>query len=178
MQIYDLSESRSARRTLQLTRRRVLRQLATVPIWASMPVSAFASTGNVVQDMVAAVLDLIIPPDSTPAASELGVHLSLLGVAQNVPNYPELISQGLGWLEQMARENGHNGFLEMPPEQQEALLTTAFSAPLQTLPRVFAQRLRDDAMTLYYSNPRAFVGLGFDGPIQPTGYPDFDKAPT
>lgn len=152
--------------------------VVTVPVWLSLANHAFAADDRVIGEMLAAVLDLIIPQDETPSASALDVHLSLLALSKTIPSYPDLILQGLGWMEQNARQAGFAGFLAMPPAEQETLMTAAFAAPAQSLPQVFAQRLRDDAMTIYYRDPRALVGLGIDGPIQPAGYPDHDKAPS
>jgi hypothetical protein len=56
-------------------------------------------------------------------------------------------------------------------------VTQAAAAALGSPPRAFFNRTRDDAMEAFYSDPRNWPAVGFRGPPQPEGYPDFAEPP-
>lgn len=56
-------------------------------------------------------------------------------------------------------------------------MTQAAAAALGSPPRAFFNRTRDDAMEAFYSDPRNWPAVGFRGPPQPEGYPDFAEPP-
>ena len=51
------------------------------------------------------------------------------------------------------------------------------SAPRGAGPRMFFEMLRNYAVRLYYARPESWPSLGFDGPPQLDGFPDFDQSP-
>lgn len=147
-----------------------------------MPIVFCGSTmahaqSRVMAELLGAVADLIVPRDTSPSASDIGVHHRLLAQARTIPNYPRLLSEGLGWMEQQARSIHGAPFPQLPVDAQEQILSAAFEAPHQTLPRVFAERIRADVLSAYYRDARGWAGTGFEQPIQPMGYPDFQDPP-
>ncbi|MFT7300640.1 MAG: hypothetical protein ACI89Z_001101 [Porticoccus sp.] len=124
-----------------------------------------------------AILDVLIPRDLTPSATDLDLGQSIVDIAAQIPRYPELIEQGLKWFESTSTKSFHKPFSSLPLDTQIQIVDVAFKQPEMTLPRVFIERLRDDAMTLYYHNSAAWEGMDIDRPIQPIGYPKHDKPP-
>ncbi len=146
----------------------------------ALPALGIASRGTAELDLAAprlrstlgAFVDVIVPPDATPGASGLGLHDALLAMAPGRPNYPALLSEGTAWLDESAGGN----FATAHPKQQQGVVEIAFAAKPGTLPRVFAEFLRQDIMRLYYANPLSWTGL-IDGPPQPMGYLDAHLPP-
>jgi hypothetical protein len=118
------------------------------------------------------LVDTFVPRDQSPSASDLDIHQRLLELALGIPNYPDLLTQGLGWVNNIAKRLHKKPFADLSPKLRDDTLKLAVSQPSGTLPQVFVSRTRNDTMALYYADHRAWVGLGLDGPIQPAGYPD------
>jgi hypothetical protein len=53
----------------------------------------------------------------------------------------------------------------------------AEGSPAQTLPRRLFERVRNDAMRLYYAEAATWGVLGYAGPPQPAGFWDFQQPP-
>jgi len=167
-----LSDWRAERR---IQRRSVLQVMTTAPVWVSMlGQAAIAQTSA---NDISILVDTFVPRDQSPSASDLDIHLRLLELASGIPNYPELLSQGMGWVNNIATRLHKNPFSELSPKQRDETLKLAVSQPSGTLPQVFVSRARNDTMALYYADHRAWAGLGLDGPIQPGGYPTQDQPP-
>lgn len=121
-----------------------------------------------------AFVDTLIPADDgSPAASTLAVDTDLLVRINADRQYRYLMHEGLGWLhdEAVAERFEHADTVE-----QERLLHLAQAQPVDTPAGAMFWRVRDDVMDLYYSDPRTWTALGFAGPPQPVGFPDFDQA--
>ena len=121
-------------------------------------------------------LDTLIPADTTPSATQLGIHTRLLASAAAGAD-AELLATGCGWLDAQARFLGKSGFAALGETEREAIVARAAAAPPGALPNVFFQRVRSDSMRHYYSMPASWAGLGFDGPPQPRGFPGHDRPP-
>lgn len=164
-----MQSTRTSRRVFSLG-------LCTIPIF-SLGATAVDAQSRAFVAMMAAVVDLIIPRDATPSASDIGVHNRILDAAQKIPNYSQLLAEGLGWIEQNAQVDFNLPFLGLSTSAQTEIMAVAFEAPPQSLPSVFAHRIRADALKAYYQDARSWTGMGFDQPIQPMGYPDFQNSP-
>jgi hypothetical protein len=66
--------------------------------------------------------ELIIPRDGTPGASEAGVSEFIDFMASHGEVALQPMRPGLQWLDNKARSDHGRGFLELPPDQQTALL--------------------------------------------------------
>ena len=126
---------------------------------------------------LAPYLDTLIPADVTPSASQLGVPQQVAGKAREIPAYLKLLRDGSRWLDYEARRLGARDFGALSPEQRVAVVSGAASSPARSLPKVFFNNTRDDAMFFYYANPASWVTTGFDGPPQPSGYLDHSAPP-
>jgi hypothetical protein len=140
-----------------------------------------APTNKTVQRMslgaLVPYLDTLIPADSTPSASQLGTDQAILTIARGQRGIARLVSLGCAWLDQQAAERGAGDFANLPEAERPAVIALAEASPERSLPRMFFAFTQGEAFTHYYAQPAAWQGLGFDGPPQPVGFPDFAKPP-
>jgi hypothetical protein len=122
-------------------------------------------------------LDTLIPEDGMPSASQLGVDQALIALVRRQQRYARLVGLGCLWLDEQARARGAENFAALPEAEREALVARAEQSPVSSLPRVFFTFTQRQAFTHYYAQPAAWAGLGFAGPPQPVGFPDFAKPP-
>ena len=122
-------------------------------------------------------LDTLIPADSTPSASQLGVDQAIIGIARQQPRMARLVALGCAWLDQQAAERGAADFAALPQAEREAVVALAEGSSQRSLPQAFFGFTQREAFTHYYAQPAAWAGLGFDGPPQPRGFLDFAKPP-
>jgi hypothetical protein len=142
-----------------------------------MPEAAAAGLAGDGAEVLPSLLDALIPPDETPSATQLGIPAKILALAQGIPNYPVMLGEGARWLNQMAGQGHGRPFIQLKGPEQDAILDKAFSSPAGTLPHVYLHRIREDAMRLYYQDPRSWRGTGISRPLQPLGYPGHDRPP-
>lgn len=124
------------------------------------------------------LIDHLIPADSlTPSGVEVGVVDSIIILSKEVPNYTEMLELGLKWLEDASKLKIGKTFENISSFEREKILIAASKETHMTLPRVFFDRIRKDAMAIYYGDMRSYAGLSINNPIQPIGYPQFSKRP-
>ena len=123
------------------------------------------------------LLDTLIPADASPAASALGIDRTLLELAVRNEDYSRLLDEGAAWLDRSARALGAQSFAAGTEEQRIAIVRQAERARPQTLPRRLFERVRYDALRLYYAQPATWPSVGYAGPPQPVGFPDFERPP-
>jgi len=162
-------------------RRRLLQSLAAalaaLPRWGSALVIQPETILPFPQQTLRALVDTLIPADETPAASALGVDQALADLVRRVQDYRRLIDEGADWLDRSARALGAKSFAAASDEQRGAVVRQAEKAQAGTVPRLLFERVRSDALTLYYAQPAAWSALGYAGPPQPAGFLDFERPP-
>jgi len=122
-------------------------------------------------------LDALIPEDSTPSATQLGVDQAILDLARQRFEVARLIALGCAWLDGQARERGTAEFAALDPAGREAVVALAERSPARSLPRAFFELTQEQAFTHYYAQAASWQGLGFAGPPQPLGFLDFAAPP-
>ncbi|NKB56674.1 MAG: hypothetical protein GKS00_10085 [Alphaproteobacteria bacterium] len=122
-------------------------------------------------------LDTLIPRDETGSATDFGIDRRIIDKASRSKRYMRLLRSGCQWLDLEARKVGGGGFAGLDPATQEAIVTRAAEARPRSLPRVFFDVARSDAMRAYYANPASWKTLGYKGPPQPEGFMDHAEAP-
>ncbi len=121
-------------------------------------------------------LDTLIPADATPSATQLDIDKRLLAVPRAAAG-ATLLAEGCAWLDAQARALGKSGFAALTEAQRETIVARAAAAAPGSLPNIFFNRMRSDAMRVYYATPEPWAALGYDGPPQPRGFPDHARAP-
>lgn len=124
-----------------------------------------------------AFLDTLVPADSTPSATRLGLEQALLRHAAGIVNYTRLIELGCEWLDTTSTLLHRAPFDKATLSQRESVVTLAETSPENAIPRMFFERVRFDLMGLYYASPASWKGLGLSSAPQPRGYMDFAKPP-
>ena len=123
-------------------------------------------------------LDILIPADEAPSASQLGVDRALLEKAESDAEYREVLVRGVAWLDRQARGRGGSDFLSLDEADSLAITSRAASAGTDTLEGIFFTITRADATLEYYARPEGWSGLpGYHGPPQPLGYMDHHRPP-
>lgn len=155
-------------------RRLTLKLLGSIPFFSP---EISAATKNILNSHQAShtlsyIIDVIIPRDATPSASDLQLHEHLFDLGNNIPNYTNLLMAGTQWIEQSAQLSFNTSFRKASNRQQHRLIEAAFSQAPRSLANVFINRVRNDVMALYYEHPSAWQELPINGPIQPLGYPE------
>jgi hypothetical protein len=126
---------------------------------------------------LAPYLDTLIPADSTPSASQLGADEAIIALARRRERLARLVGLGCAWLDQQAVERGAADFAALPQAEREAVVALAEGSPPRSVPRAFFSFTQHQVFTHYYAQPESWQGLGFDGPPQPVGFPDFAQPP-
>jgi Gluconate 2-dehydrogenase subunit 3 len=125
-----------------------------------------------------AYLDTLIPPDAEgPGALQLGVPERLSTIAAADGGYADLIEQFTRWLDERARVLGGVGFADLDDAARATVVRAAESAAAGSPARRAFALTRDDAFAAFYGDPRAWPGIGYRGPPQPEGFPDYDRPP-
>jgi hypothetical protein len=123
-------------------------------------------------------LDTLIPADQTPSATTLDVDKKIVAAATLDHRLRRLIKTGCAWLDAQAKDRyGVENFSSLSETQREHVVALAAAEKMDTLPRVFLERLRQDAFFHYYAQPASWSELPYAGPPQPKGHLDFYLPP-
>lgn len=123
---------------------------------------------------VAAVADTLFPGgDGLSAASGLGLHERVLGIADLQPS----ISKGVAWLDRHAASLGAANFVALDGAGRLAALDAAFASADDGV-RSFVLALREHIGLAYYSEPAIKKAFAYTGPPQPDGFADFQERPS
>jgi hypothetical protein len=124
----------------------------------------------------AAYVDTLIPDDeSGPGALRLGVDAQLAGGAD--ADYAAMIEELCRWLDERAKATGGRSFAALGGDERDAVVREAESSAPSSLPARAFRRTRQDAFALYYADARSWPGIGYRGPPQPDGFPDYAQPP-
>ena len=142
------------------------------------PVSRSSPKEVLLTNNLAAWVDTLLPADgASPAASALGVHLSVAEAARDIDKQNQLLNEAVHWLDTEARRRYGARFSDLEHKAKEAIVRVAEAAPAGSLPRYFFLKTLNDAYIYYYSHPRSWAPLGYAGPPQPSGFPGFGGPP-
>jgi len=120
---------------------------------------------------VAALVDLMVPGDGLPSASQLGLHTRVMAI----PELKPLIANGVGLLDKQAVAQGGANFLALGESGRLSAADAAFASSESA--RRFLLALRFHLMTAYYSQPVVKAAFAYTGPPQPDGFADFQDRP-
>jgi len=123
-------------------------------------------------------LDTLLPADEfSPAASELGVDIRIVGKALGNPDYLRLIRAGCRWLDQQAMARGAQPFARLDAPGRENVVRLAEQATMKSIPRMFFEYTRADAFLFFYTQQETWGMLDYPGPPQPRGFMDRTTRP-
>lgn len=129
------------------------------------------------RQVVSRIVDLLIPPDETPGALQLGLERELLAGVEKKRWDARWVAEAVLWLDAQARADAGRDFLALDEARQVALMTRMETAPEGSAPARAFRLLRHATMSAYYARPEIWPSLGFDGPPQPTGFPGYASPP-
>lgn len=156
--------------------KRGLQSMALLACEVKLP-AAHAAAPSALPNLEAlpAFLDILIPEDTTPSASQLGLHGKLIQHAKGIENYTRLLELGCQLLDGLSQARYRVNFNALAPAQGEPLVMMVEASPKGSIPEMFFTRVLSDLFGFYYSHPASWPGLGLDSPPQPNGYPDYAK---
>ena len=118
-------------------------------------------------------LDTLIPADRwSPAATAVSVDRRIVEKSRADDAYHRLLTDGCDLLDETARRFAGDEFAAIAEDRRETIVGYLAAAPAGSAPRAFFEATRRDAFRFYYARPESWAALGFDGPPQPTGFPD------
>jgi hypothetical protein len=125
-----------------------------------------------------AYLDILIPADETPSASQLGVDREVLTKGHNNADYQRLLIFATSWLDEQARQRGKRDFVSLDLSARESIVARAAEADNESLENLFFEITRTDAFLHYYARPESWHGIAdYRGPPQPVGFMDYYLPP-
>lgn len=122
-------------------------------------------------------LDTLIPEDVTASASQLGIHIKIIKHAQSITNYTTLLEIGCQWIDQQASKNFGVLFYKLSDARKFQILVGMENLAKGSIPQLFFERVKSDSFSLYYADPKTWKSLGFSGPPQPMGFPNYMDIP-
>lgn len=121
-----------------------------------------------------AYLDTLIPGDAgAPGAIGLGIPERLTAAGGDTG----MIAPFCRWLDARAEATGGGSFADLPIGERETIVQAAESAAPESLAYRAFRRTRHDALAHYYADARSWPGIGYHGPPQPGGFPDYAQPP-
>lgn len=174
---------------MKLTRRLMLRLFARSGLalgFGSMAAGAVAQEGVASQDGLDPAirrtferyLDTLIPDEEGgPGTVTAGVGETLTAAAEAVPQARKLIVEGCRWLDGEAEKAGARSFAELGEEDRNTIVGRAAQSAPQSAPRRFFDQMREITFFLYYGSDAGWQAIGYDGPPQPIGFPDYAEPP-
>ncbi len=154
--------------------------------------------------LVAAIAALIVPTDEDPGAAEAGVADYIDKLLAGSEKYQKQYLKGLEWLDNVSRDQYGKDFINLNVREQIELLvdideteTRLYSPVSGLLERIqrkldviwstifgvglssyFFHTIKKHVFLGYYSNPISWKAVGYYGPPQPVGYPDYSEPPS
>lgn len=147
------------------------------PAFAAKPAGPVLSE-VAVRRTLSAYLDTLIPDDDLgPGIIRLGLDKAFFTLASRYPRYGSFLTAGCVWLNEQARKADAEEFATLDERGRDAIVVLASKAPRRSLPRRFFQSTRGSAFRLYYGKSESWAAIGYGGPPQPGGFPDYAEAP-
>lgn len=132
---------------------------------SAKPLAVFASPGinSVNSNELIKLLDLLIPADDSPSASQLNIHQDLL----NNHKYLKLTKKSLNSINSMSRVLHNKTFEQLTTEQSNQTIQVLFDdASKGPLFSYFYQQ----CLELYYAKPESWQQSPITTPPQPLGF--------
>lgn len=124
-----------------------------------------------------AFVDTLLPADGPcPSGSALGVDRKVLDGVHSL-RARRFLAHGCAWLDNEARRRGAPDFTALRQTDRDAIVATAATAPRDRGEYIFFDAVRADAFDRYYGDARSWPAVGYDGPPQPSGFPDQASPP-
>lgn len=149
--------------------------------------------------VVATIAALIVPTDDEPGATEAGVVDHIDTVVASSEKKQKLYTNGLNWLDRFCQKKYGDTFLNIARVKQMDILSLQYDMFQGTslyirvgrklfdiwggitgsrLNRRFLRAIHKDVVEGFYANPVSWQQVGYFGPPNPVGYPDFSEPPS
>ena len=153
----------------------LLSSFLSAKVLLALPIEKKQQAGSL--SALPAFLDTLIPEDISPSASQLNVGPDLIARARQQSGFERLLILGCAWLNEQAQKQGIQLFENLDETSRIAIIEIAEQSAVRSLPRAFFDAVRHYAFGIYYAHPETNVTLGYTGPPQPVGFPDYAEPP-
>ena len=131
-----------------------------------------------VRRTLASYFDTLIPDDpQAPGAVTAGIDARFVSAAQASAQVRKLFVEGCRWLDSEAQKLGARTFPELGEAGRNTIVDRASRSDLQSGPRRFFDQTRSLAFFIYYGTALGWPAIGYAGPPQPHGFPDYATSP-
>ena len=137
-----------------------------------------AAGGDPQKEMVAALLDILVPGTRVPGHRATGILDAVLADFRSNMTTHRALLDGLILLDEMARRRGAAGFLSLDRDGRLKVVEKLSRSAPGTTGWLFFGYLRERAMLRHYANPISWGPLGLHHPPQPKGYRDYREPPS
>jgi len=151
--------------------------VASIPFLRRLRVRILPVTDHERQTLTR-VVDLLVPSDDTPGAIDLGIDRSILARFEATRQEARRLADVCLALDRLARGLQGSDFLSAAEAAQIEVITGLMVKERNPAVARALRALRRQTMTLYYSRPESWTGLGIHAPPQPAGYPDYADPPS
>lgn len=165
---------------MRISRRRLLQYSVAMGLLArQLPIHARQKTpAQPSGKTLRAYVDVLIPADETPSASQLGVDREMLAKGRNSVDYRNVLVYATSWLDEQARGRGNRDFVSLDLPARESVVARAAAADRESLENLSFEITRTDAFLYYYARPESWRGItDYRGPPQPLGFMDYYLPP-
>ena len=125
-------------------------------------------------DLIASVVDTIVPRDETPGALDLGLDLELIERLENNSKSRERVNNLLTVISEAAIQAHRRPFTRLSQLDRESVLMSILEGENTAPGYVDMHRLRTTIFTWYYRSREVQSSLGY---TQPNRYPAYPGAP-
>jgi len=147
-----------------------------VKVLLALPLEKQRQAGSL--SALPAYLDTLLPEDISPSASQLNVGPDLISKVSQDSGFERLLILGCAWLNKQSHKHGQTLFENLDEASRISIVKVAEQSADRSLPRVFFAAVQHSAYGIYYAHPESWVSLGYTGPPQPKGFPDYASGPT
>jgi hypothetical protein len=108
--------------------------------------SASLDKVGVNSETLSAFLDVLIPKDETPSASELNTHTKIIAHGYRIENYIVLLQQGLAWLDRQSVTYFMKPYAALSTREQERVTYLASTQDAPSIVQLFFSLIKNDAL--------------------------------
>ena len=125
-------------------------------------------------DLIASVVDTIVPRDETPGALDLGLDLELIERIERNAKSHERVNNLLTVISEAAMQGHRRPFTRLSQSDRESVLMSILQGENTAPGYIDMHRLRTTIFTWYYRSREVQSSLGY---TQPNRYPAYPGAP-
>jgi hypothetical protein len=144
----------------------------------SEPATAATVLGEPERQAFRALVDTLMPDgEGSLGAVAIGVDEAILAKASRIDGLSELIADAATWLDAQAHAAGAAAFATLDSNGRERIVAILADMPRDTPAAWSFVVTLGQVYRHYYAHPGSWAAIGYAGPPQPIGFPDYAEPP-